>query len=954
MVIWDYLVLSAIALVVLFTPFAFGAVDAWAVGIAEVICFSLTILWLAKSHLAARGRNGFSNFAQRDLCSLAVPAVLLLAFVLFQLVPLPPILLRQLSPQAYRLYEKSLPGWPKRIVYADPGFEKSLANRRASAGIAILPTVDEVRSGAAVPFAPKSAAPPALDAKVGRSGAGRAETAAPLPESSLWRSLSVAPTLTRAGLLKCLAYGSLFFVVVFYPVGAGARSDERKFRRALVLIVLAAGTAVAFVGLTEQAFWNGKILWFYVPRDWGSPMPGIHRASGPFVDPDHFANYLAMIMPLALIGAIFRAPLEPAPRFSGFQILCAVASLMIIAAILISLSRAGWVEIGLGILTLAWLLRHRHRQRPDDESAGRLPSSPATWWLVVTGVALLTVVALGLLLVGPGERQQANTRIAESISSGMGIQDRWAVWVDTSRMVRDYPLFGVGLGSWPTVFPHYRRPPWSMYFAGEAQNDYVEAAAEYGVLGFLLLGWLCWRVGYGLLQGSRSLHSRHWPLFAALMPAIVIIGFHELLDLPLQIPANAILFVLLLAIAFRISLADRPQPVRRTGTVAPAGIVASRIVPAVVAITAAVAIFAAARQRETVYPDDLPVPRSVREAVASILSHPSSPYPHMQLADLVFGSTGSWLPNELEAAIWLDPNNPAGRDRYVQALVSEGKEQEALSQISTSVYLSPNLGGHAYLSPRLMPWLSGKERGAVESGLRAAVAHGYEGSVDSLAQFYSVEGRELAAAGVYEDAAQGERNTTLQLHYWLAAGEAYANAGKRDKAHQLFTAAMELAPENPWPYRDLIALVYGPEKNFSSATRAIQSAMNNGIRPAPLYLSLAEAAGSVEDNKTAEVALRQAVSYEPSFSNLMRLGVFYLDRGEYERASEPIRRAADINPRSAEPYFYLARAEEGAYQYSAAKADYQRAIALAPDNPVFKSRSLDLLRKIAAGAQNRH
>ena len=70
--------------------------------------------------------------------------------------------------------------------------------------------------------------------------------------------------------------------------------------------------------------------------------------------------------------------------------------------------------------------------------------------------------------------------------------------------------------------------------------------------------------------------------------------------------------------------------------------------------------------------------------------------------------------------------------------------------------------------------------------------------------------------------------------------------------------------------------------------------------------------------------------------------------------ARPIRRAADINPRSGEAYFYLAQAEEGAYQYSAAKADYQRAIALAPDNPEFKSRSLDLLRKIAEGAQNRH
>ena len=253
----------------------------------------------------------FRAFEWREVCPLAVPVVLLLGFVLFQLVPLPPTVLRQLSPQAYRLYKKSLPGWPKRIVYMDPGFEKSLAKRKPPAAVVILPTVDEIKSGAAVPFAPKTDGHPPANTGAGGSGPAHAESTstARLPASGLWRSLSVAPTLTRAGLLKCMAYSSLFFVVVFYPVGAGSHGDERKFRRALVLIVLAAGTAVAFVGLTEQAFWNGKILWFYVPKDWAGAMPGTHRASGPFVNPDHFANYLAMILPLALVGAIFRAPL---------------------------------------------------------------------------------------------------------------------------------------------------------------------------------------------------------------------------------------------------------------------------------------------------------------------------------------------------------------------------------------------------------------------------------------------------------------------------------------------------------------------------------------------------------------------------------------------------------------------------------------------------------------------
>ena len=123
MAIWDDLVLAAIALLVFFTPFAFGAVDVWAVGTAEIICFSLVILWLAKTNLGSR--IGLTDSARRELWFFAAPVVSLVAFILFQLAPLPPMVLRLLSPQAYRLYENSLPGWPHRIAYADAEFEKS-------------------------------------------------------------------------------------------------------------------------------------------------------------------------------------------------------------------------------------------------------------------------------------------------------------------------------------------------------------------------------------------------------------------------------------------------------------------------------------------------------------------------------------------------------------------------------------------------------------------------------------------------------------------------------------------------------------------------------------------------------------------------------------------------------------------------------------------------------------
>ena len=236
--------------------------------------------------------------------------------------------------------------------------------------------------------------------------------------------------------------------------------------------------------------------------------------------------------------------------------------------------------------------------------------------------------------------------------------------------MRDHPVLGSGFDSWPTVFPRYQRPPWTMFFAGEAQNDYVEAAAECGIIGMAILGWLCWKIGRYLYEGAFSIPSRHWALFAALLPAIAIMGFHETLDFCMQIPANAILFVILLGLAMRLA---------RTYGGAP-GAAAGIAVPAAIGIAAVAGLIGIAYQRETIYPDDVPYPASIRGNEAVILSHPASPIPHLWLADRVHNSTGAWLTRDLESAIWLDPTNLAGRDRYVQALLSQGRNREAVAK----------------------------------------------------------------------------------------------------------------------------------------------------------------------------------------------------------------------------------------------------------------------------------
>ncbi len=407
--IWDYLVAAGIGLLVFFAPFASGGVNVEATGVAEGICFSLALLWLGKGFLSARGRGGFP-LERREFRALALVVSAFLGLLLFQLVALPPPFIRLLSPHSYELYQKSLPGWPNRVVYDDPAYVRPSALSKAVDVVTVLPTVREVESGAAVPFAPGTDRdhPPGDGSPIA---------------ANIWRSLSVAPVLTRAGLLKCAAYAALFFVVVFYRAGAGDAGAEHTFRRMLLLIILASGAAVAMTGLSQQAFSYGRNVL--------EGSAGVRRASGPFVNPDHFANYLAMILPLAVAGALFRIPLEPAEeRLSGFQLLCAGVALILAAAIVVSLSRAGWIEIGLGNFLFLYLLRSRRRYRSGDESGrdsgwpGRMAArTRADWWFLLLGMGLLAVAMVSLTLVGPGAREQAGARVPRAFraESGSGI-----------------------------------------------------------------------------------------------------------------------------------------------------------------------------------------------------------------------------------------------------------------------------------------------------------------------------------------------------------------------------------------------------------------------------------------------------------------------------------------------------------------------------------------------------
>lgn len=983
----DHIVLAGIGLLVVLTPLCFGAVHPWAYALMEQLSFALVALWMVKAWIG--GGTLLRVGGRAALAAVAAPMALLLGLLAVETLPLPPDLLASLSPAAYHLYAQVLPGWPARDSYRDIDFN---AAPRPPASPVILPTAQQVSAGASVPFAPAKArslgralsnqdgsarseavageasvrtdnspgsatpagasavaAPKVRQAAAQSSGdgaqLGELLRAALKPLRSLhtggWRALSFEPAVTRASLLKSFAYAAMFLLVALYPFGApGEPRSDLRFSRAVIAMVLATGLAVAFIGLANWASWNGKILWFFVPTDWGAPRTVLLRASGPFVNPDDFADYLAMIFPFALAGALFSTDLVPREWRTVQRLLSLLIAFVIVCALLLSLSRGGWAAAAFGAMLLVALYFLQPAER-RAVFARHINARTLRW----AGVAALGALLLALIFVGGQGRSLTAERISQTASDVVTLAERTSLWRASLAMSRDFPLFGVGLGVWGEMFTRYALPPWSQYlFFREAHNDYLQFLAEAGLLAMLLLIWLAWRILRRLAATLRAGDPRKWPLLAAVVAAAGAVALHETVDFSLQIPANAMLLAVLLGLGLRAATPPLVGHEMRRGRTA-------RPIAALAAGLALAMIFAATGQRDVYYPDFLAQVKNLRAAVARVRAHPADSESHFLAAR--FGR-GIMNPEdrlrELRSAVWLDPTNPYKRDAYASLLAQRGRLTLAESEVTRSVFNSPSTDTHFYLSPELVHWLAPRTREAVERGFREAIAARMPGALSGLGNFYALNNRPLKQARLESEAAGHATNPADRLHLLLGAGSAYAAAGYMTSAEALFRIAMEEAPGDLAPYVALLQTVYGPDRDMRSAKALVENAIEAGGDPYVLNSELANAAGQAQDTATEEKALKDALAVIPEDLNtLTRLGEFYINLDRPDDALLVLQEAVEAQPDSARLNFDLGRAQEASYHYYAAEKAYARAIELEPRNREFASYYADFKQRMTKG-----
>jgi len=340
---------------------------------------------------------------------------------------------------------------------------------------------------------------------------------------------SINPNATAREWFRILA---LF--ATFQTAALLIRTHRRRL--ALAVALIASASFEFLYGVNEAALrryeiwgWKNKLIF--------------NRVTGTFVNPNHFAHYLAIIFPVCLFLAAWAwhqaaagAPfgrrvarlIEKYVLPFGVAILGAIGCL---AGILVGQSRGALLALFSGMAVMAMVAMSRMQF---------FRSSRRRRALLVAGGALSSAVILTLLVIYLGSArtiQRFTPDEGETITlvgRTVGAKIAFGVW-------RQFPIAGSGAGTFVNVSGMAQTDNFKNLF-DHAHDDYLEIAATTGTIGFavcviaLVAGW--WSLVRATFGAAADGSFRRRAFQAAALTSITVAMVHALFDFNFFIPAN--------------------------------------------------------------------------------------------------------------------------------------------------------------------------------------------------------------------------------------------------------------------------------------------------------------------------------------------------------------------------------------------------------------------------------
>lgn len=348
---------------------------------------------------------------------------------------------------------------------------------------------------------------------------------------------SIDPVRTALGL-------ALFASLAVLLLGA-ARLLSHTGGLAVARPLVVLGILLALIGIGQWALTrhvtNPLIYGFWKPRFEARPF-------GPFVNPNHFAGWMLMTLPIVLalcyesLQRAFAAVRDRESRWSligvpefGQAMTFGFSAVVMALALMMTRSRSGLAAFGIGSLLAGWILFRRQRT-----VAGRL-------------TAIVVVVAL---MGGAGLWAGVDTAAGKTTEdqTGDSLGGRMDAWRDTLRIIQAFPVAGTGFNTYGKAMTVYQTGPRRVHFQ-EAHNEYLQIAAEGGLLvGIPVLAVLAMFVRdvRRRFREAPKEGTTYWLRVGAVI-GLISIAAQSSVEFSLQMPGNAVLFAVLGAIALHQS-----------------------------------------------------------------------------------------------------------------------------------------------------------------------------------------------------------------------------------------------------------------------------------------------------------------------------------------------------------------------------------------------------------------
>ncbi len=648
---------------------------------------------------------------------------------------------------------------------------------------------------------------------------------------SSFTSVRVAASAAEFGQL--LAYIVLFFLTIDL-----VRNETGIARFANVILIVG-----LLIGLIAVYFYWGQTGYVTHPR-----------MNSMFGNKNHFAGFLLLILPLALVLYLNSADTRE-------QVAYGATAVFLADCFILTYSRGAWLSLLPGLFLIGWATRRLPLRRSLKRIAILLIAVMATTFLINSD-ALRQAHGVGTRAVGSIMATAVNAAEPEG-----SLSDRFGYWQGAIRIIGDHPLLGTGLGTFKDLFLQYQQQPF--HYSKYAHNYFLQVGAEMGVIGLILavglvgaIGWRCYNLLAKMLASNLTqqppaspISTIAWGLSGGLLASTI----HNLVDLDWYIPAIAILFWAEAGLIFSIS-ALNAQPSNETIS-STLSLIDSLYRPILMALTLFMLMWSGAQAAELYYlrrgihfRDEGALPQAISSLQRASQFNVLDAEPHRILAEVYLQrlqqeNDRSWLESsiiEAEQAVELAPYDVQNRWTLAR------------------IYLTANIKQN----PTLIQLIIEQLEAIVDMRRPSGEPQAYQ----QLGKLYLALGRQEEARQLYqriiEDCSKyysqpyNQEMTALLADVHLTLGQIHTNYGDQDKAQAEYKAAIALQPQNTAAHFGLGRLDY-EDKDFEAAL----------------------------------AHFKQAVKYDPSYAPThYNLGLAYLKLGEKDKAQEHFETALLLNP----------------------------------------------------------